>query len=78
MPPALKEALEKKKKEEKADKHDDEDKAEESVADAEILEQVEVDDDVNLAVSEDSAEAELQSTRAALIDFVKSRLQVTN
>lgn len=64
--------------EEEAKKHDDEDKAEESVADAEILEQVEVDDDVNLAVSEDSAEAELQSTRAALIDFVKSRLQVTN
>jgi len=76
MPPALKEALEKKEK--KADKSDKEDKAEESVADAEVLEQVEFEDDVSLAVSEeDSAEAELQSTRAALIDFVKSRLEIT-
>lgn len=64
--------------EEKAKKHDEEDKAEESVADAEVLDQVEFEDDVSLAVSEeDSAEAELQSTRAALIDFVKSRLEIT-
>lgn len=56
----------------------DETKAEESVADAEILEQVEFEDDVSLAVSEeDSAESELENTRAALIDFVKSRLQIT-
>ena len=64
--------------EEEAKKHDEEDKAEESVADAEVLDQVEFEDDVSLAVSEeDSAEAELQSTRAALIDFVKSRLEIT-
>ena len=64
--------------EEEAKKHDEEDKAEESVADAEVLDQVEFEDDVSLAVSEeDSADAELQSTRAALIDFVKSRLEIT-
>lgn len=51
----------------------------ESVADASDLENVEAEPEVNLAVSEetDGPAIEAQVTRAALIDFVKSRLQIT-
>jgi len=70
MPPALKEAIEEKKKKEEKDK------ASEDNADAEILEEVEVEEEVNLGVGGE-VESEEDSTRAALVDFVRSRLNKT-
>lgn len=67
MPPALKEAIEEKKKKEEKDK------ASEEIADAETLEEVEVEEEVNLGVGGE-VESEEDSTRAALVDFVRSRL----
>lgn len=49
--------------------------AEESVADASDLETVEVEEEVSLAVSEETEVSTIETTRAALVDFVKSRLQ---
>ena len=70
MPPALKEALEEKKKKEEKDK------ASEVIADAEILEEVEVEEEVNLGIGSE-VESEEDSTRAALVDFVRSRLNTS-
>jgi len=90
MPPALKEALEKKKnidedKEdatEKMPKASEETVAEESetaeaetVAEASDLDNVETDQEVNLAVAEEEEVSTVETTRAALVDFVQSRLQ---
>lgn len=49
--------------------------AEESVAESSDLDNVEVEPEVNLAVSEETEVSAVESTRAALVDFVKSRLQ---
>jgi hypothetical protein len=55
---------------------DVEEKAEEeSVADASDLENVEVEPEVSLAVSDEEEAPAIETTRAALVDFVKSRLQ---
>lgn len=67
MPPALKEALEKKKKKEEESKAEDFDTAEE------ILEEVEETEALDLTVGgEDNSE--MNTTSAALIEFVYSRL----
>ena len=44
---------------------------------AEILDSVEVEEEVNLSVGEE-AEDSVESTRAALVDFVNSRLSTKN
>jgi len=67
MPPALKEALEKKKKKEEESKAEDFDTAED------ILEEVEETEALDLTVGgEDNSE--MNTTSAALIEFVYSRL----
>ena len=43
-------------------------------ADPAVLETVEVNNDVNLSIGGDEEESALESTRAALIEFVESRL----
>ena len=90
MPPALKEALDKKKeKEEEAESKkpkmmasteaesevasEEEESEESEETSAEILDSVEVEEEVNLSVGEE-AEDSVESTRAALVDFVNSRL----
>jgi hypothetical protein len=42
--------------------------------DASTLEEVEVEDEVNLSVGSEDSESEIESTRAALIDFVKTKI----
>lgn len=49
-------------------------KASENEADASVLETAEVEESVNLSISEDTQESEAQNTRAALVDFVCIRL----
>jgi chromosome segregation protein len=49
----------------------------ESIADASTLDTVEVEPEVNLAISEEEDTSAIEATRASLIDFVKSRLQIT-
>ncbi len=49
-------------------------KASEIEADASILETAEVEESVNLSISSDAEESEVQNTRAALVDFVCIRL----
>ena len=70
MPPALKEALDKKKKKE------DETKAENEEFDSaeEILEEVEETEALDLTVGSENEAAEENVTKAALIDYVYSRL----
>jgi hypothetical protein len=94
MPPALKEALDKKKEKEEdgeavmkkkqkaseeetvAEESEAEETAEaETVAEASDLDSVETEDEVNLAVGGDEEVSAVETTRAALVDFVKSRLQ---
>jgi hypothetical protein len=93
MPPALKEALEKKQNKEEdkedakkkqkaseeetvADESETEETAEaETVAEASDLDNVETDQEVNLAVAEEEEVSTVETTRAALVDFVQSRLQ---
>ncbi len=70
MPPALKEALEKKKKKESEAAADE---AEAEAADESVLDEVEVEEEVNLSVGSDN-ESEEDSTQAALVEFVRSRL----
>lgn len=70
MPPALKEALEKKKKKESEAAADE---AEAEAADESVLDDVEVEEEVNLSVGSDN-ESEEDSTQAALVEFVRSRL----
>ena len=75
MPPWLKK--EDKKKEEEAMIPRMKKKASEETsveADPAVLETVEVNNDVNLSVGGDEEESALESTRAALIEFVESRL----
>lgn len=48
--------------------------AEETSEASEVLDTVEVADEVNLGVGEESADSEVENTRAALVDFVYSRL----
>lgn len=79
MPPALKEALEKKKKkeEEKEGKASESDELEEAKTeadvDASILENVEVEEDSAITVGGE-VESKEEATRAALVDFVRSRI----
>ncbi len=76
MPPALKEALEKKKKEEegKASESDELEEAKtETDVDASILENVEVEENSAITVGGE-VESKEESTRAALVDFVRSRI----
>lgn len=49
-------------------------KASEDNSDISVLEDVEVEDSVSLSISEESAESSLNSTRAALVEFVYSKL----
>ena len=55
-------------------KEDPKKKASEDNSDISVLEDVEVEDSVSLSVSEESAESSLNSTRAALVEFVYSKL----
>ena len=73
MPPALKEALEKKKKEEQSDAT--ENTSEE--VDASALDDVELEEDADLSVGSEVSE-EVENTRAALVEFVYNRLGKTN
>jgi len=78
MPPALKEALEKKKKkkeeEGKASESDELEEAKiEADVDASVLENVEVEEDSAITVGGE-VESKEESTRAALVDFVRSRI----
>ena len=67
--------LEKYKKEKDGTKKEDpKKKASEDNSDISVLEDVEVEDSVSLSVSEESAESSLNSTRAALVEFVYSKL----
>jgi hypothetical protein len=96
MPPALKEALDKKKDKEEdeeavmkkkpkaseeivAEETEDteaaEEEADEAVAEASDLENVETDEEVSLSVAGEEEVSAVETTRAALVDFVKSRLQ---
>ena len=63
------------KKEEKEDKEEmvEKKKASEEIADPEVLENVEVTEEVNLGIGGE-VESEVDSTRAALVEFVRSRL----
>ena len=74
MPPFLEKIIKDKKEDKKEDKEEKEDtKSTEVTADPEVLETAEVEADVNLGIggeAEDSAE----TTRAALVEFVSSRL----
>lgn len=71
---ALLAAMKPKKEEKVEDKMmQEKKKASEEIADAEILEEVEVEEEVNLGVGGE-IESEEDSTRAALVDFVRSRL----
>ena len=75
MPPALKEALEKKKEEkEKASESDELEEAESA------LEEVEADETVDLSVGSDASETESAeaSVRAELVEFVSARLGNTS
>jgi len=74
MPPALKEAIEKKKEEEKKTEAEVEETEE---VDASVLEDVELADDADLSVGSEVSE-EVENTRAALVDFVYNRLGKTN
>ena len=73
MPPALKEALEKKKKKESEAAADEAEAEEAEAADESVLDEVEVEEEVNLSVGSDN-ESEEDSTQAALVEFVRSRL----
>ena len=61
-------------KKEDPKKEDPKKKASEDNSDISVLEDVEVEDSVSLSVSEESAESSLNSTRAALVEFVYSKL----
>ena len=61
-------------KKEDPKKEDPKKKASEDNSDISVLENVEVEDSVSLSVSEESAESSLNSTRAALVEFVYSKL----
>ena len=76
MPPALKEALEKKKKEEK-EKASESDELEEAES---ALEEVEAEETVDLSVGSDESETESAeaSVRAELVEFVSARLGNTS
>ena len=74
MPPWLKD-----KKEEDSDEEDKKSKKKASettsaTADPAVLETAEVEENVNLTVGENEVETSVSSTRAALADFVQSRL----
>jgi chemotaxis protein histidine kinase CheA len=49
-------------------------KASETEVDASVLETAEVEESVNLSISSEAEDSEIQSTRAALVDFVCNRL----
>ena len=76
MPPALKEALEKKKQEEK-EKASESDELEEAES---ALEEVEAEETVDLSVGSDESETESAeaSVRAELVEFVSARLGNTS
>lgn len=76
MPPALKEALEKKKKEEK-EKASEAEKLEEAES---ALEEVEAEETVDLSVGNDESETESAeaSVRSELVEFVSARLGNTS
>ena len=61
-------------KKEDPKKEDPKKKASEDNSDISVLEDVEVEDSVSLSVSEESSESSLNSTRAALVEFVYSKL----
>ena len=61
-------------KKEDPKKEDPKKKASEDNSDISVLEDVEVEDSVSLSISEESAESSLNSTRAALVEFVYSKL----
>jgi hypothetical protein len=69
MPPFLKEKMEEKMEEDKKSKK----KASEEIVDPEVLDNVEVTEEVNLGIGGE-VESEVDSTRAALVEFVRSRL----
>lgn len=78
MPPALKEALDKKKeKKEKKSEAEVEAAAETDEVDAAVLEDVELVEDADLSVGSEISE-EVENTRAALVDFVYNRLGKVN
>jgi hypothetical protein len=73
MPPWLKDKMDDKEEEDKKSKK----KASETIsatADPAVLETAEVEENVNLTVGQDEVENSVSSTRAALADFVQSRL----
>ena len=72
MPPWL-EKIKKDDKDEEDKKTKEKKKASENSADPAVLDTVEVVEDVNLSVGGE-VESEITSTRAALVDFVYSRL----
>ena len=87
MPPALKEALDKKKKEEDDKKKQrllkkklllrnqkQKKPQKQKPLKASDLDDVETDEEVNLAVADEEVST-IETTRAALVDFVQSRLQ---
>jgi hypothetical protein len=73
MPPALKEAIEKKKEKEEESKAEQESEE----VDASVLEDVELAEEADLSVGSEVSE-EVENTRAALVDFVYNRLGKTN
>ena len=72
MPPWLKDKKEEDDTEEKAKK-----KASETTADPAVLETAELEENVNLSVGQDDVENTVSSARAALVDFVTSRLGIS-
>ena len=77
MPPALKEALEKKKEKEEKEKASESDELEEAES---ALEEVEAEETVDLSVGSDESETESAeaSVRAELVEFVSARLGNTS
>jgi ribosomal protein S25 len=77
MPPALKEALEKKKEKEEKEKASESDEIGEAES---ALEEVEAEETVDLSVGSDETETESAeaSVRAELVEFVSARLGNTS
>jgi hypothetical protein len=78
MPPFLEKII--KEKKEKEETKEEKKKASEDTlaADVAILETAEVEESVNLSIGNSDAESALESTRAALIEFVYSALGKNN
>ena len=73
MPPWLKDKDKETKEEDKSEKDMKEKKKASEIVDANVLESAEVDDSVNLSVG-GQEESTIEATRAALVEFVSSRL----